>query len=60
MDIVDPIDFNKQELLDIMAERLKINGRKFSNEEDNIDIARVVRYKRIRKIGEVPDKIGLF
>ena len=42
-----------------MAERLSGKG-KVTPEEDLIAIARVLRYKKIRKIGEMPENMGLF
>jgi len=59
MDIIDPPDFDKEQLLDIMADRLSGRG-KITPEEDLIAIARVLRYKKIRKIGEMPENMGLF
>jgi hypothetical protein len=47
---VDPPDFDKQQLLDIMAERLSGKG-KITPEEDLIALARVLKYKPIRKFG---------
>ena len=53
LDIVDPPDFDKQQLLDVMAERLSGKG-KITPEEDLIALARVLRYKTVRKFGEMP------
>lgn len=56
---MDPPNFDKEQLLDIMAERL-LGKKKITPEEDLIAIARVLNYKPIRKLGEVPENIGLF
>lgn len=59
LDIVDPPNFDKEQLLDIMGERLS-GKKKVTPEEDLIAIARVLKYKPLRKFGEIPDNIGLF
>jgi hypothetical protein len=60
MDIIDPPDFDKEQLIDIMNERLTSNKKKFTAEEDLIAIARIMKYKKLRKIGEMPEQMGLF
>jgi hypothetical protein len=59
LDIVDPPNFDKEQLLDIMSERLS-GKKKITPEEDLIAIARVLKYKPVRKLGEIPENIGLF
>ncbi len=59
LDIVDPPNFDKDQLLDIMGERLA-GKKKVTPEEDLIAIARVLKYKPLRKLGEIPENIGLF
>ena len=59
LDIVDPVDFDKEALLDIMAERLS-SRRKVTPEDDLVSLGRVFRYQKVRKIGEIPEKMGLF
>jgi hypothetical protein len=46
----------------VLAERINAfsNKRKLSQDDDLIAIARILRYKPIRKIGEIPSNIGLF
>lgn len=62
IDIVDPPDFDKKELLDVLSERLQAlsAGKKISVEDDLMGLARILKYKPIRKIGEMPEKLGLF
>lgn len=36
------------------------NKKKITAEDDLIGLARILRYKPIRKIGEMPAKMGLF
>jgi tubulin polyglutamylase TTLL5 len=59
LDIVDPPNFDKEQLLDIMGERLA-GKKKVTPEEDLIAIARVLKYKPLRKLGEIPESVGLF
>ena len=59
MDIVDPPNFDKESLLDVMSERLS-GKKKITPEEDLIAIARILNYKPVRKFGEMPENIGLF
>ena len=59
LDIVDPPEFDKQQLLDIMSERMS-GKKKITPDEDLIAIARVLKYKKLRKLGETPESIGLF
>ena len=35
-------------------------GKKISADDDLISIARILKYKPIRKVGEMPAKMGLF
>lgn len=62
MDIVDPPDFDKAELLDVFSERIaQISaGKKITVDEDLIGLARILRYQPIRRVGEMPAKMGLF
>ena len=53
MDIVDPPDFDKESLLDIMSDRLSGRG-KVTPEEDLIAIARCLKSRTVRKVGEMP------
>lgn len=59
LDIIDPPDFDKEQLLDVLSERLA-GKRKITPEEDLIAIARVLRYKKLRRVGELPENLGLF
>ena len=56
MDIVDPPEFDKKELLDVFSERITqmSSGKKITPEDDLIGLARILRYQPIRKIGEMP------
>lgn len=63
IDIVDPPQFNKKELIDVLSERIAVlegGKRKLTRQDDLIDIGRILNNKKIRKIGEMPQKIGLF
>ena len=53
IDIVDPPDFDKKELLDVFGERLAAlsAGKKISADDDLIGLARILKYKPVRKIG---------
>ena len=42
-----------------MGERLSAR-RKITPEEDLVALARVLRYKKVRRVGEMPEKMGLF
>lgn len=35
-------------------------NKKITAEDDLIGLARVLKYKPIRKIGQIPEKLGLF
>ena len=61
-DIVDPPNFDKAEFLDVVSERLSLmeNKKKITAEDDLIAIARLLKYKPLRKLGEIPEKMGLF
>ncbi len=45
-----------------MSERIQsiANNKKISPEEDLIGLARILKYKPVRKVGEKPNKMGLF
>ncbi len=68
IEIVNPPAFSKEETINVMQERLSPefrnykNGQKGANvdEEDLVHLARILKYQKLRKYGEMPEKIGLF
>jgi len=42
-----------------MSERMS-GKKKITPDEDLIAIARILKYKKLRKFGEMPESIGLF
>lgn len=62
LDIVDPPDFDKKQLLEVFTERINAitNKKKITLEDDLIGLARILKYKPIRKVGERPARMGLF
>lgn len=62
IDLVDPPDFDKKQLLDVLGQRIQAiaNKKKITQEDDLIGLARIMRYKPLRKVGQKPEKMGLF
>lgn len=60
IELIDPPNFDRQECCEVFTERLARKGMPTTPKEDNIDIARILRFKPIRKVGEMPEKMGLF
>lgn len=62
VDLVDPPQFDKKEMIEVFNERINsiTNKKKITADEDLIGLARILKYKPIRKIGQIPSKMGLF
>ncbi len=66
--IVNPPAFSKEEAINVMNERLSPEFRNYKkgqkganvDEEDLVHLARILKYQKLRKYGEMPEKIGLF
>lgn len=56
---MDPVNFDRKECCEVFCERLARKGQS-TQREDNIDIGRMVNWRRLRKVGEMPDRMGGF
>jgi hypothetical protein len=56
IDIVNPIDFDKQSLIDFLYKLMK----NYNNDEFNTDMMKILKGHVPRKYGDIPNKLGNF
>jgi hypothetical protein len=68
IDLINPVNFDHERLLEVLNRRIgeeqrhksKINTQNNTKETLNRDLSYILHSKKIRKVGELPEKMGCF